>query len=97
MIPGETKRFSAEIGEKAFQLGFDLFGIARARALNEHEPLLREWCSGGMNGDMNYICRNTPGRINPESLLQGARSVIVTGLNYYSSHRCCNNVISSFN
>jgi len=38
-----------------------------------------------MNGNMNYLCRDTDRRINPGSLVPDAKSVIVAGLNYYTN------------
>jgi len=78
---------SALIKLKAQELGFDLCGIAASKILTEHESVLREWCSSGMNGDMTYLCQNIEKRINPALLVPGAKSVIVTGLNYYSEKK----------
>lgn len=75
---------SVLIKEKAYELGFDLCGIAPSRALKEREDLIKAWCSSGMNGEMNYLARDIEKRINPESLVQGAKSLVVTGLNYYT-------------
>ena len=75
------------IREKAYDSGFDLCGIAPARALIEREQILKDWCLAGMNGNMNYLCRNTEKRINPDFLVPGAKSVIVTGLNYFTEKK----------
>jgi epoxyqueuosine reductase len=83
----DVEGLSELIKKKAHNLGFDLCGIAPSRILKEHETKIRDWCSSGMNADMTYLCRNPEKRIDPESLLPGARSVIVTGLNYYSCER----------
>ena len=72
---------------KAFELGFDLCGVAPARKLVEHESVLRDWCSAGMNGDMTYLGRGLEKRIDPSLLFPGTRSVIVTGLNYYTNKK----------
>lgn len=84
MNANPDKRLSDRIKEKAFELGFDLCGIAPARILSEHIPHVKEWCGSGMNGSMNYLCRDDHKRFDPGLLLPGAKSVIVTGLNYYS-------------
>jgi epoxyqueuosine reductase len=76
--------FSGKIKEKAHEAGFDLCGIARVRILNEYEDALRQWCDEGMHSGMNYLARETGKRANPEALLTGAKSVIVTGLYYYT-------------
>jgi epoxyqueuosine reductase len=77
------KLLSTVVKEKAGNLGFDLCGIAAAKPLSEHESVIKNWCSSGMNGEMNYLCRNIEKRINPALLLPGVKSVIVTGTNYY--------------
>jgi epoxyqueuosine reductase len=72
------------IREKARELGFDLCGIAASRPLEEREDILKEWCNSGMNAGMSYLARDTGKRSNPGSLVPGAKSLIVTGINYYS-------------
>jgi epoxyqueuosine reductase len=84
MVNTEGRTFSSLIKGKAFELGFDLCGIARSRPLTEHLPKIREWCSTGMNADMSYLGREPEKRIDPGSLVPDARSVIVMGLNYYT-------------
>ena len=75
------------IKEKANELGFDLCGIAQSRPLKERETILKKWCSEGMNAEMTYLNKDTDKRINPEFLVTGAKSLIVTGLGYYSEKR----------
>lgn len=87
MPPSAEQTLSVLIKEKARQLGFDLCGIAPARILYEHEQIIRSWCTAGMNSDMNYLCRDPEKRINPGLLVPGVKSVIVTGLNYYSDRK----------
>jgi epoxyqueuosine reductase len=84
MADPEIKALSSLIRDTAKKLGFDLCGIAPSRPLNEHEPIVRSWCSAGMGSDMTYLCRDLEKRLNPDLLLPGARSVVVTGLNYYT-------------
>ena len=38
----------------------------------------------GMNDRMGYLARDIDKRINPESIFPGAKSIVVTGLSYYS-------------
>jgi epoxyqueuosine reductase len=87
MAASSDTTFSLLIKERAFALGFDLCGIAPSRPLEDHEPILRNWCSSGMNGDMGYLGKRIEKRINPGLLFAGAKSVIVTGLNYYSEKK----------
>ncbi len=75
------------IKQKAFELGFDLCGVAKARSLDEYGPRLRTWIDTGMNDKMGYLGRNIENRLDPASLLPGAKSLVVTGLGYYSENR----------
>lgn len=73
---------SAGIKATAADLGFHLCGIARARRLDEYKPYLSDWVDAGMNDSMAYLSRDIDKRLDPSSLLPGARSLIVTGLGY---------------
>jgi epoxyqueuosine reductase len=87
MAASGNKSLSLLIKEKARDLGFDLCGIAASRSLKEREDILKNWCTSGMNAGMSYLARDIGKRINPESLFPGAKSLIVTGLNYYTDKR----------
>lgn len=78
------KQISVLIKDKAQEFGFDLCGIAAARPLKEREDILKNWCSDGMNAGMGYLARDIEKRINPECLVTGAKSLIITGLSYYT-------------
>ena len=78
--------FTAGIKDKAHGLGFDICGIAKARSLDEYGPHLKTWVEAGMNDKMGYLARNIEKRLDPENLLSGAKSMVVTGLNYYSEN-----------
>ncbi len=84
MVSAREKELTKLIREQAFEVGFDLFGIAPWRNLKEHITVLKNWVSSGMNGDMVYLGRDPEKRTDPSHLMPGARSVIVTGLNYYA-------------
>jgi epoxyqueuosine reductase len=87
MATSGDKTLSFLIKEKAKDLGFDLCGIAAARPLAEKEDILKNWCKAGMNAGMTYLARDIEKRINPELLVDGAKSLIVTGINYYTDIR----------
>ena len=87
MNTGSSKTISELTKAKAFELGFDLCGIAQSRPLTEYENVLSDWCGKGMNGEMAYLGRDIKKRINPEILYPGTKSVIVTGLNYYAEKK----------
>jgi epoxyqueuosine reductase len=80
-------KLSELIKTKAFDLGFDICGIARVRHLSEAEEALNRWVSQGMHDRMNYLTREPSRRSDPMKLFPGAKSVIVTGLNYYTTER----------
>jgi epoxyqueuosine reductase len=87
MTDSPDKTLSAQIKLKAYELGLDLCGIAPSRPLTERKNVLKEWCDKGMNCDMSYLARNIEKRIDPEFLVPGAKSLIVTGLNYYTDNK----------
>lgn len=80
------KDLSVRIKQKAYEIGFDLCGIARARPLDEYSRPLKEWIASGMNDKMGYLARDIDKRLDPDSLFPGSRSLVVTGLNYYSEN-----------
>jgi epoxyqueuosine reductase len=84
MITLVEKSTSTLIKEYASEVGFDLCGFAQAKALEEHRSALTNWVMAGMNADMEYLGQNIDKRIDPRILFPGAKSLIVTGLNYYS-------------
>lgn len=96
MAAADLKEISDLIREKAFELGFDLFGIAQTEVLTEHGEILKRWCDEGMQSDMNYLGKDIARRINPALLFPGAKSVIVTGLNYYTEKRQGGNGVPVF-
>jgi len=59
--------------------GFDLCGVVEAGVYDELERL-PEWIGRGYAGEMNYL--RDARRGDPRQVLNGARSVIVTALNY---------------
>jgi epoxyqueuosine reductase len=69
------------IAERARALGFDLCGVAPAAKFPE---LARadDWFARGLAGEMKYL--GDARRGDPALVLQGARSVIVCGMNYNS-------------
>lgn len=85
MLSGiSNSELSLLIKERSASLGFELTGIARARALSEYEGHLKEWVASGMHDKMNYLARDTEKRADPSKHFPGVKSIIVTGLNYYT-------------
>lgn len=83
----EKQKLSELVKDSARDLGFDLVGIAPAGILAENAEVLKEWCASGMNAGMDYLEKDIEKRSNPEKLFPGTKSVIVTGLNYFSERQ----------
>jgi epoxyqueuosine reductase len=72
---------SRELKEHARSLGFTLAGIAPIQPTREAD-FYPEWLDDGYAGEMRYLERQRDKRMAPESLLPGARSVVVCAINY---------------
>ena len=59
-------------------------GISKAGFLEEEAPRLEAWLKKGMHGEMQYMENYFDKRLDPRLLVDGARSVISLGLNYYT-------------
>jgi len=59
-------------------------GIAKAGLLEEEAPRLENWLKQGMQGEMHYMENHFDKRLDPRLLVDGAKSVISLGLNYYT-------------
>ncbi len=68
----------------ASEQGFDRVGIAPAERLARAD-YLRRWLAEGQAGEMRYLRRYFDRRVDPSKLLPGAKSVVVTALNYHHS------------
>jgi epoxyqueuosine reductase len=66
---------------KAYELGFNLCGVAAADTFPELR-FLQEWLDRGYAGDMAWIGRSAERRADVRAVVPGARSVIVTGTIY---------------
>ena len=87
MTAKAEQNLSELIRQKSADLGFSICGIARVRHLAEAEAALNKWTASGMHDRMNYLTRDPAGRADPEKVFPGAKSIIVTGLNYYTEKR----------
>ncbi len=74
---------SERIKERAYELGFDLVGIAPA-GLAPHAKEYADWIAAGYAGELAYMTRDPERRSDPRRVLPGAQSVIVVGLSYYT-------------
>jgi epoxyqueuosine reductase len=71
---------TAWICEQARAIGFDLCGVAPAAEMLSDGEALARWLARGFAGEMKYL--HDPRRLDPAAVLEGARSVVVLGLNY---------------
>ena len=79
--------YSKIIKEEAKKLGFAFCGIAQAGFLEEEAPHLEAWLEKGMHGEMQYMENHFDKRLDPRLLVDGAKSVISLGLNYYTEDK----------
>jgi len=74
---------SQDIKNKTVELGFDLVGVTDSAPIDARQSAaFAAWLESGFAGEMGYMHRNLQKRLSPAKLLEGAKSVIVVGLNY---------------
>jgi epoxyqueuosine reductase len=78
------QQYSKMIKEEASRLGFLFCGIAKADFLEEEAPRLEAWLKQGFNGEMSYMENHFDKRLDPRKLVEGSKSIISLGLNYYT-------------
>ncbi len=71
------------IKQKAYNLGFDLIGIAPAGRASRADAFAH-WVEAGHAGEMAYMTRDPQRRQDARRILPEARSVIVAGLSHYT-------------
>jgi epoxyqueuosine reductase len=74
---------SERIKSRAYELGFDLVGIAPA-GIAPHAKEYADWIAAGYAGELAYMTRNPDRRSDLRRVLPNAQSVIVVGLSYYT-------------
>ncbi|MBE0532540.1 MAG: tRNA epoxyqueuosine(34) reductase QueG [Rhodospirillales bacterium] len=67
---------------KAFEMGFDAAGFARAGAPPADGANLAAFLDGGRHGDMTWLADTFARRADPRALWPEARTVIALGVNY---------------
>lgn len=79
------KRLKNQIENFAKNLGFDLVGFTLPKIPNKNVKALKNWLKCGFEGDMDYMseAKRARKRLNPSKILNGAKTVIVLGMNYY--------------
>ena len=79
------EKYTSIIKTEAKRLGFLSCGISKSGFLEEEAPRLENWLNNQMNGQMSYMENNFDKRLNPNLLVDDAKSVISLLLNYYPS------------
>lgn len=79
--------YSKLIKSEAKKLGFLFCGISKAEFLKEEAPRLESWLKQNMQGEMHYMENYFDKRLDPRLLVDGAKSVISLGLNYYTDQQ----------
>ncbi|MCI0522459.1 MAG: tRNA epoxyqueuosine(34) reductase QueG [Bacteroidales bacterium] len=74
-----------KIHEMLHREGFDISGIAPAASHHEDAQHISDWIASGKHGTMRFMERNPGKRGDITSLVDGAKSVIVAGIRYYSA------------
>ncbi len=77
---------SEKIKQKALAVGFHKVGIVPAEPLAAEGARFAEWLANGYHGEMKWMEREPEKRSDPAVLFQGARSIVVVALNYYTPH-----------
>jgi len=73
---------AAGIKQRAASLGLDACGITTADP-SGNAAFYRDWAARGNAGEMAWMSRDPDRRSDPRTVLPGARSLIVAGLNYW--------------
>ena len=81
--------------QHARELGFDDCRFTTAVA-PDHREHFQRWLAAGQHGEMGYLARNAPKRVDPELVLAGARSVISLAVSYAGEGEVISNQYSVF-
>ena len=79
----QKEQLSAFIKQEAAELEFAACGIAPAEWLPEDGIRLENWLQKGFHAGMDYMQKHKDLRVNPDLLVEKAKSVIVFLYNYY--------------
>src|SRR3954469_7905376 len=77
-----NRNLRERLEEKARELGFCAFGVARADAAPKAGERLRQWLAEGAYGDMLWMAETADRRASPAGLWPEAKSVVALGMSY---------------
>ena len=80
MTPGVEERVKGI----ALEIGFSDVGIAGLSPHERSNEAFERWLAAGMQGGMSWLFRHREKRSDASRLLDGARSAVCVGLNYYN-------------
>ena len=72
------------IKDKAMELGFSACGIAEVAKAGSEEAYFDQWIAEGYHAGMKYMENHREIRLNPDGLVEGAKSVISVRLELLS-------------
>jgi|CZKM01.1.fsa_nt_gi epoxyqueuosine reductase QueG len=70
--------------QRARELGFDDCRVTTANP-PESAACFKQWLAERQHGEMTYLERNAPKRVDPQHVLPGARSIITLAASYHNS------------
>ncbi|MDB6055837.1 MAG: Epoxyqueuosine reductase [Verrucomicrobiales bacterium] len=71
-----------EIRAFSYSLGFDICRFTTARPA-EHQAAFEDWIQAGHHGEMGWMERSVPKRVEPQKVLEGAKTFICLGVSYH--------------
>tara|TARA_Y100001960_G_C14768335_1_gene878362 strand:+ start:144 stop:1310 length:1167 start_codon:yes stop_codon:yes gene_type:complete len=77
-----VQKRTADIKNKAFELGFSIIGSASPYPTLKQSSEMRKFIAEGMQGDMDWLAKRLEARIFPKVLWPETRTIISLGLNY---------------
>lgn len=83
MKAGILEKRSSIIKALALNHGFQYCGISKAAFLEEEAPRFENWLNQNQHGKMGYMANHFDKRLDPQKLVEGAKSVITLLYNYY--------------
>jgi len=74
------------VRQRARELGFEDCRVTTAAA-PELGSRFVQWLGEGRHGEMGYLERTAPKRVDPQQVLAGARSIVTLATSYYNADR----------